>query len=192
VAVLLDNDHPVVRDKTGGTKRQTRPRSPQEIQKIHEVVAAAVGLDADRGDRLTVENIAFEELPVDDEPVPDPWWKRAAPTAAPALLDATRVGAVLLVALLIVFLVLRPAMKKMTTTLAPAVLAMTAPVAMMQPPRTVADMEGEMDAELLDGDQPDPERRRLPALTRRVAKLTQAEPENAARLVRSWLTESDH
>ena len=41
--------------------RREAARRAEEIQKIHGLVAAAVGLDADRGDQLTVENIAFEE-----------------------------------------------------------------------------------------------------------------------------------
>ena len=41
--------------------QKAKPRDPAEIQKLHELVAAAVGLDTTRGDQLTVENIAFNE-----------------------------------------------------------------------------------------------------------------------------------
>lgn len=186
VAVLLDDDHPFASDGAGGTKRQTKPRSPQEIQKIHDVVAAAVGLDVDRGDQLTVENIAFEEPAVVDGQAPQtPWWRRSAPL----LLDASRVVAVLLVVLLLVFAVIRPVVKR---TFGPAALAAErSPVVVSQSPRTVAEMEGDMDAELLDAGTPDAQARRLPALTRRVMKLAQQEPDSAARLVRTWLSEEE-
>jgi flagellar M-ring protein FliF len=192
VAVLLDNDHPIVRDKANAAKRQTKPRSPEEIQKIHDVVAASVGLDTERGDQLTVENIAFEDLAIDDGPAPEPWWKRtvqSSPSAPNVLLDVSRIGGMVLIVLLVVFGVVRPVVRG---TLGPAALVKTpaksSSVAESQAPRTVAEMEGEMDAQL-DSELPDGQARRLPALTRRVAKLTQAEPENAARLLRSWLSE---
>jgi flagellar biosynthesis/type III secretory pathway M-ring protein FliF/YscJ len=58
----------------------------------------------------------------------------------------------------------------------------------LQGARTVADLEGELDASLDEEDGPAVPRR-LPALTRRVTKQAQREPENAARLVREWLSE---
>jgi flagellar M-ring protein FliF len=182
VAVLIDDDHPIARDASGRTKRQTKSRPPQEIQKIHDVVAAAVGLDMDRGDQLTVENIAFEEPAVDDLPPQTPDWRRPSPLQ----LEMGLVGAALLV-LFLVFAAIRRVVKRRRLPAAP--IAEIGPVVVSQSPRTVAEMEGEMDAELLDAGPPDPQARRLPALTRRVAKLTQAEPENAARLLRSWLAE---
>jgi flagellar M-ring protein FliF len=183
VAVLLDDDHPAGRAGAGGATRQTKSRSAQEVQKIHEVVAAAVGLDASRGDQLTVENIAFEEPPVETAPPQAPWWRRSLPL----LLDASRVVAVLLVALLVVFGVVRPVVQR---TLGAGVTPAGALVPHV--PRTVADMEVDIDEDIVTGEgtgtgQP----RRLPSLTRRVVKLAQHEPENAARLVRTWLSEED-
>jgi flagellar biosynthesis/type III secretory pathway M-ring protein FliF/YscJ len=52
--------------------------------------------------------------------------------------------------------------------------------------RTVQDLEAEMDAQLsVAGPQ------RMPVLTKRVAALTQREPENAAHLLRTWLAEDE-
>jgi flagellar M-ring protein FliF len=199
VAVLLDDDHSVKTDAAGATTRATRARTPGEIQKIHDVVAAAVGFDADRGDQLTVENISFEEPVVDDHPASaEPWWRRFGPQ----LLDGGRVVSVLLVALLVVFAVIRPVMKQTLRTqtmvlagAAPGVL--TASVAVAEPgaaptasPRSIADMELDLDAEILEGGSAlTAQQRRLPALTRRLTKNTVQEPENAARLIRSWLNE---
>ncbi len=165
VAVLLD----------AGPK----PRPAEEIQKIHDVVAAAVGFDQDRGDQLTVETIPFEEAPA-AEPPPAPWWK----TNAPQLLEAAKVIAVFGIALVAMFAVIRPSIRRAFGPPQPALAEGP------QVPRTIAEIEGDLDAQLeasLDGQQS----RRLPVLTRRVAKLTQQEPESAARLVRSWLAEED-
>jgi len=185
VAVLLDDDHTVKTTAAGKTTRSSRARTPDQIQKIHDVVAAAVGFDAARGDQLTVANIAFEEPPVDDQVVPvEPWWKRFGPQ----LIEVGRVVAVVLVALIVVFGVVRPVTKRALGT-PQAALTAGAPAA---PLRTIADVEGELDAELLAAEGAlTPQQRRLPALTKRVAKITVQEPENAARLVRSWLTEDE-
>jgi flagellar M-ring protein FliF len=178
VAVLLDDDRPT------GPSGPAKPRAAPELQKIHDVVAAAVGLDAERGDQLTVENIAFEEAPAEEGQQAAPsWWRRYAPL----LLDIGRIVAVLLIATLVVFGVVRPAVRQALSA------AVVAPRALATPrlPRTVADMEGDLEAELDEGQEPSPQRR-LPVLSRRVAKLAQQEPENAARLVRSWLAEEEH
>ena len=54
-------------------------------------------------------------------------------------------------------------------------------------PRTVAELESEIDGQL--GGAPGGDSRRLPALTRRVAGLAQKEPATTAKLLRSWMTE---
>ena len=180
VAVLLDDD------RTGGQPGHAKPRTAHEIQKIHDVVAAAVGLDVSRGDQLTVENIAFEEPP-SDEHATTPWWRRYAPL----LLDTGRIVAVLLVAAIVVFGVVRPAVRR---TLGPP--AVKGAVVVPQLPRTVGEMQGELeateaaDAELADDEEPPPHRR-LPVLARRVTTMARKEPENAARLIRSWLGENE-
>jgi flagellar M-ring protein FliF len=190
VAVLLDDDRVPAKGAKDGA-RVAKPRTVEEIQKIHDVVAAAVGLDPNRGDHLTVENIAFEEPVVDNGPAPEPWWRRQAPEIqAPQLFDAGRIVAVLLIAMVVVFAVLRPIMKR-TLGAVPAP-ALAAAGGAPRLPRTVAEMEGEIEAELLLEDNgPVAQARRLPVLARRVTKIAKDEPENAARLVRTWLSEEE-
>jgi flagellar M-ring protein FliF len=58
-----------------------------------------------------------------------------------------------------------------------------------QLPRTIQDVENEIESQL---DAAAAERladRRMPVLQRRIVSMAQAEPQNAARLVRSWLAE---
>ncbi len=179
VAVLLDDDHPA-------GQAHGKPRSTQEIQKIHDVVAAAVGLDTMRGDQLTVENIAFEEPQGEDHTAPTVWRRYT-----PVFLDVGRIVAVLLIALLVVFGVVRPAVRR---TLGPP--GVKSAVVVPELPRTVGDMQGALDAshaleDELDDDHEPPPHRRLPVLTRRVTTLARKEPANAARLIRSWLDEKE-
>ena len=58
--------------------------------------------------------------------------------------------------------------------------------------RTVADLEDEIEAEL-DADTLAKvgEMRRLPVLTKRIAKAAEDQPEHVARLVRSWLSDEE-
>jgi flagellar M-ring protein FliF len=174
VAVLLDDD------RSGGQPGKSKPRSAKELEKIHEVVAAAVGFDEERGDRLTVENIAFEETPV-EEVVKLPWWRRYSPL----MLDAGRIVSILLIALLVIFGVIRPTVRR---TLGPVVLPGDRALGDSQGPRTIADVEGALPGQL-DEDDESVGNHKLPSLSRKVARQAQQEPENAARLVREWLAE---
>jgi len=62
----------------------------------------------------------------------------------------------------------------------------------VQRPRTVADLESEieaqMDAQVLEKAS---ENRKLPVLTRRVSALTKKEPDQVAKLLRGWMREAE-
>src|SRR6476620_3223209 len=73
VAVILDNESAETKSADGTVAHSTRARKPEEVQKIQSLVAAAVGLDAARGDQLTIENVPFEEIPVDVAAKPSMW-----------------------------------------------------------------------------------------------------------------------
>ncbi len=95
--------------------------------------------------------------------------------------------AVLLIVAMVLLLVVRPVVGRL---LAVPSLDHGQHAAMGMPqqlPRTIEEIEGEIEAQLdampNDGD------RRQPVLTRRVATLANREPESAAKLVRGWLTE---
>jgi flagellar M-ring protein FliF len=185
VAVLLDDDRPVA----NADQQQpvaAKPRAAEEIQKIHGLVAAAVGFDADRGDLLTVENIAFEETPVETVAAPGAWQKYG-----PQVMEAVRVLGIVALGALALFGVIRPIVKGSLAAGVPGTaVAKSGPVAMAKAgvggARTVQDLEAEMDAHLsVAGPQ------RMPVLTKRVAALTQREPENAAHLLRTWLAEDE-
>jgi flagellar M-ring protein FliF len=173
VAVVLDDEHVTAADG----KTSTKPRAAADIQKIHGLVAAAVGFDAERGDQVTVENIAFEEPPSEPETTVSAW-ERYKPLA----LDAGRTVGIVILGLVALLGVIRPLVRSSLGALPAAAGAAGA----LQAPRTVQDLEAEMDAQI-DGTGP----RRMPVLTRRVAALTQREPENAARLLRTWLSEPE-
>jgi flagellar M-ring protein FliF len=57
VSVLIDHD---VHWEANGTKRVLVPPAPERLKVIHDLVAAAAGLNTQRGDQLIVESLPFE------------------------------------------------------------------------------------------------------------------------------------
>ena len=178
VAVILDNEAVITRNADGSASHTSKPRTPEQLQKITALVGAAVGLDTERGDHLTVENVPFEEAPI-DTPAPLSTWQRYAPQAV----DGLRIGAPVLFGLLALLFFVRPVMRRL---MAPPVVA--TPALAGQLPRTIADIEAQIDASIAERSA---EHRKLPVLTRRLTALTTSEPEHAARLIRMWIAEDD-
>ena len=176
VAVLLDD----ARQSGDDGEPVAVPRTADEIQKIHDLVAASVGLDVERGDQLTVENISFEDLAFDTEDIeiaPAPWWR-----VGPEVLEALRILGIVVIAALALFGVVRPMVRGSLGGLP----ATTRGVGGVEVPRKVQELENEIEAKLQAAGE---NARALPLLAKRAAALTQKEPENAARLLRAWLSE---
>jgi flagellar M-ring protein FliF len=103
VAVLVDH---VPRAGANG-KLSDQPLSAAELTRVEALVKQAVGFNAERGDTVSVMNAPFVREPV---PVETPnWWEN------PQIRDALRLvlGAIVVLALL--FGVLRPAMRQMSS-----------------------------------------------------------------------------
>jgi flagellar biosynthesis/type III secretory pathway M-ring protein FliF/YscJ len=106
----------------------------------------------------------------------------------PQIEESARIGGVLLVVVLAFLFVVRPLMRKVATAGVGAGVAMAVSGGgAAGRPRTVAELEGEIEAQLdaaeTKGD------RRLPVLTKRVADTTMKEPEHVAKVLRSWMKE---
>jgi flagellar M-ring protein FliF len=80
-AVLLDNAVTTV-TRNGKTVTESVPRSAQEMQQMQALAAAAIGLNPQRGDVLTVSNLPFLESPSGPAAAPAApaapaaWWQR--------------------------------------------------------------------------------------------------------------------
>jgi len=187
VAVIVDDQRVPAKGAGGAgetttTTTTTKPWDPAEIQRLQSLVSAAVGLDAKRGDQLTIENMSFEVPPVEPEPV--------APGMGVQILDgvkqnwpsALRMIGILLIALFALFGILRPLAKRATTMTAPALPAPATAAARLP---TISEMEGHLDDDGFSAGG----HKRMPVLTKRVAKLANEEPEQLARIVRGWMAE---
>jgi flagellar M-ring protein FliF len=199
VAVLVD-DNRTVAAEAGGEAPKPKPRNPEEIERIHKLVAAAVGFEEDRGDQLTVENISFEEgEPVEPDAPTTVMQRVTSVVQSDGAFEAGRMLGVLMLAVMAFLLFLRPVMNRAllpnTTISLPAAAApATAPALVPAglPPTaaaaglpTVAALEQQVEAAAF------PEEQRLTTLTRSITKLAEDEPEAVARLVRTWISDNE-
>ncbi|GAB3391143.1 flagellar basal-body MS-ring/collar protein FliF [Massilia agri] len=100
VAVVLNNAV-AANPKVGYT--------PAELANIEKILKGGLGIDANRGDVLTVSSLSFPAAPVAQE-----WWQERD-----NVVDMTSYGIYALGALLAYFLLVRPLLRAVTTRLAP-------------------------------------------------------------------------
>jgi len=182
VAVIVDDEPVVKKDKKGTVTRSTKPREAVEIQKIQGLVATAVGLDPLRGDQLTVENVSFETTVVEE--VPPGQWQQYGPMVT----DVGRVVAVILLGLMAFLFVIKPMIQRSLPQLPQVVVGQRLA---QQLPKTVEELQGELEAQLVASEASASEPRKMTVLTKRLTGIVQKEPEHAARLVRAWLAEGE-
>jgi flagellar M-ring protein FliF len=179
-AVLVDD---VVEVSEAAGKRLTtrRKRTVEEMKEIEQLARAAIGVDAQRGDVLAVENLSFQELPL-ETPVPpgkSEHWRRLLEPWAWIL----RYVALAALFLVVYGLILRPVKK----------LAMTA---FRELPGKVAQRNSSQPLPasgavnpLEEGGQPPGDGHRATQLKRMLTDKVKAEPAAASRLVESWVRE---
>jgi len=85
-------------------------RAPEELKRIQDLVAAAIGVDPKRGDQVVVESFPFNKI--DDEAAKPTWLDRYRDM----VLTGIKYGSLVLAALLLIFFVVRPAQKALTTS----------------------------------------------------------------------------
>jgi len=166
----------------------SRTRSPEDIARIQQIVAAAVGFDETRGDLITVDSIAFDmPAEIDLPAAPEGFagaWDEVKTFGREQGMSTVRIVAVVLIAAFAFFGVLRPMMRKaLTVAPAPTPLPAAATGALTERTPTVRELEGRHDTDDIA--------RPTPALARRVAKLATDEPEQVARIMRGWLAEEE-
>lgn len=112
-AVLIDDAIDEVQ-QNGQTVEKRRKRTADEMKRIEEIAGAAIGIDTQRGDKLAVENLSFEGMPVGEKPAPPTGLQRLTPIID-HYIGTIRYVALLLLFLLVYLLVLRPVKKQVLT-----------------------------------------------------------------------------
>ncbi len=199
-AVVVDDVHTTVQ-QNGHAVTEATARSPQELQQLQSLAAAAIGIDPTRGDVLTVTNLPFITPPAPPPPpapAPQSLWQRLpAPWIAAA--------AALLLLLLLVGVGAMVMLRKRDARQQPA-QANAAPV--LTQPATVPTLAQPVEAELAVHEErrispaqfinvtelltthPDdapPEVQRVLEMKERVSDRVRREPGVAGRLVQGWM-----
>jgi len=190
-AVLVD-DASDIRNDNGKKLETRRKRTPEEMKQIEDLVTAAIGIDATRGDKVAVENLSFQTLPLEtpvttlsDRVVPfvDKW------------INVIRYGALVLLFLLIYMLVLRPIKRQIVVTFRelPKQLGMgktshgALPGSTPSGPATKGEDSSTLAASLTQlGDSPT-EAKQAVILKRNLLEKVKKEPATASRLIQNWM-----
>jgi flagellar M-ring protein FliF len=188
-AVLVD-DAVDVADVGGKRTTTRRKRTADEMKQIEQLASAAIGVDTQRGDVLAVENISFQELPLEIPlpPTKSEHWRRLLEPWA-WMLRYVGLAALFLV---VYFLILRPVKKQALT----AFRELPGKIAGRGSPQSLS---AGGPASLRDRDRNDLDRNapelsdepRATQLKRMITDKVKAEPAAASRLVESWVREED-
>ena len=109
VAVVVDDK--LTTDENGEPQRT--PRSPEELEQLTALVKEAVGFNAERGDSVNVISASFVAEPEDKEEEP-PLWQQ------PWVFDIGKQLLGWILALILIFAVLRPLLRSLTQIPSPA------------------------------------------------------------------------
>ncbi len=176
-AALLVDDAIDVKQENGKRTESRRKRTPDELKQIEDLAKAAIGVDVNRGDSLTIQNLSFEEAPVE------------AP-AKPTMTDRVRVtlndwssvvryAALILLFLLAYALLLRPLKKQLLTTFRELPARIASQKSQVAGAVELAGQEATMS----------PEQLRATALKKQLVEKVKTEPAATGKLIQAWLNE---
>jgi len=173
-AVLIDD---AVEPGANGKPAARRKRTAEEMKEIEQLAAAAIGLDTPRGDVLAVQNLSFQEMPI-EKPIP-PTRLEIARKFVFEWVGLLRYLAILALFLIVYFLVLRPVKKQMLTALRE--LPARSKASPGSPAAVAAEIEPPAGAE---------QAQRAHTLKKQLADKVRSEPAAAGRLVQAWIRDT--
>lgn len=103
VAVLLNGTSSIGEDGS----QQFSPRSEEELADLRDLVSAAVGFSAERGDTITLKSLEFEPLPE----LPEPATASLLNVASIDVMDLIKIAALLIVTVFVGLFIVRPVIK---------------------------------------------------------------------------------
>ena len=177
-AVLVDD---ALEAAASGKPATHRKRTPEEMKQFEQLAAAAIGIDPQRNDAVVVQNLSFQETPV-EAPVAPGKVERARRILVEWSAVLRYVGVTALF-LLVYLMMLRPIKKQIVTAFREL------PSRLERPGRESVQTikgPGEVEIELPQGAQ---QGKLAEALKRELTDKVQTEPGTATRLIQSWIRE---
>lgn len=162
VAVVVDDPPGAAKGAAGEPGR-----TPEELDRITQLVQEAIGFNAERGDTVRVINAAFRELPPPAELPEQAIWEQ------PWVWDLGRMLGGGILVLILIFVVLRPTIKKLLTMPPQA-------AAVPQMPMAMPEQEESM---RLPGPQ------RYENTLEAARGMVNEDPKRVAQVVRRWVAE---
>ena len=195
-AVLVD-DAVEVKTTDGKKEEVRRRRTAEEMKQIRDIATAAIGIDATRGDQITVENLSFVSLPTEVDTHPS--WGGRIEHVVQDWSSLFKYGTIALVALFIYLSFLKPLTNRVLTFLTeskPTLAAGRGVTAL--PVDTQAKVAGGspalaqpfMDFSQEMGDSGSEVKKAI-ALKRQLVDKIKTEPAAASRLVQNWVRQSE-
>jgi flagellar M-ring protein FliF len=179
-AVLVD-DAVEWTEQAGKRTSTRRKRTADEMKEIEQLARAAIGVDTQRGDVLAVENLSFQEMPI-EVPAPPTKTEHWRHLLEPWTWILRYVGLAALF-LVVYFLILRPVKKQAMT----AFRELPEKIAQRNSPKALAGAGG---AGVIE-EAPSGENQRATLLKKLLTEKVKAEPAAASRLVETWVREDD-
>ena len=185
-AVVVDDATEVTGEGTQA-KTARRKRTPEEMKNIEQLAAAAIGLDATRGDVLAVENLTFQQAPIETPSKPSKLVQvRTVLVQWSSLLRYAGIAALFFV---VYFTFLRPIKKQLIT----AFRELPARIGMLKAGNAdhaaLLGRDGVLNANALPGEGSS-ETQRLSGLKKQLSEKVKSEPTSASRLIQGWMHES--
>lgn len=178
-AVLVD-DAVDISEQAGKKITNRRKRTADEMKEIEQLAQAAIGIDAQRGDVLAVENLSFQQPPVETPPAPSraERWKNILSPWSWTL----RYAGLALLFLVVYWLVLRPVKKQAMAAFRELPGKVSGKI--VSPlPETAQLSEATGTAE--QG------AKRAHQLKRLLTEKVKAEPEATSRLIQGWIQQEE-
>jgi len=173
VAVLLDGHYDYVRDDSGEVVGSPiyKPRTVDELDIIKQVAMQTVGFENTRGDSIEVRNMRFKKPLVEVEKLK----QQQRETTRKFVIDLIRYVMVGVIIVLLVFMVIRPMVQKLSAK--PEDLDL-----LMGLPTTIGELEGE------ELEIPTEKETGIPPRDK-IIEIARQDPLKTATLIRNWLRE---
>ncbi|MEJ2006631.1 MAG: flagellar basal-body MS-ring/collar protein FliF [Acidobacteriota bacterium] len=196
-AAILVDDTTQTKMVKGHATRVRQARTPEQLKQIQALAAAVLGLDAARGDFVTVENIPFHITPL--HPSPPTTGVKKVQRFLNQNGDLVRYIILGLLGVLLFLFVFRPLVKQLGATIREMPRALPGP---REPAPALSGAGGEFSgtglafeaAESQPGEQQvedNPERPEINALKESLTERITKAPVESTHLIRGWLKESE-
>jgi flagellar M-ring protein FliF len=180
-AALVLDDMMETKQDSGKPSIVRRKWSPEELKQVQDAAQAALGLDANRGDLVSVQNISFDQPA--GQALPPPSRLERIRTTLNGWSTLVRYGVILLLFAVAYGLLLRPIKQQTIATMK----ELPARSRRAAPPAMGGGLEAALESEAVAALGEAPQKAKL--LKKQVLEKVQREPAPSSRLVQAWLRE---